>query len=104
VTAATASRGAALAQFAQRHIAPSATMVSGGLGCFRAATSVGAQHKRIVTGGGKASMQLRQFKAVNTLLGNLKTAVTAPTTPSTSPSTRTAIAPSSSSASIAAST
>jgi hypothetical protein len=34
---------------------------------------VGAQHERIVTGGGKASMQLRQFKAVNTLLGNLKT-------------------------------
>jgi len=51
-------------------------VVSDGLGCFRAATSVGARHERIVTGGGKASMQLRQFKAVNTLLGNLKTAVT----------------------------
>jgi len=51
-------------------------VVSDGLGCFRAATSVGAQHERIVTGQGKASMQLRQFKAVKTLLGNPKTAVT----------------------------
>ena len=36
---------------------------------------VGAEHERIVTGGGKASMKLAQFKAVNTLLGNLKTAI-----------------------------
>ena len=61
--------------FAASHIAPSATVVSDGLWCFRAATVVGAEHERIVTGGGKASMKLPQFKAVNTLLGNLKTAI-----------------------------
>lgn len=66
----------AMRAFAARHIAPSATVVSDGLWCFRAATRVGAQHERIVTGGGKASMKLPQFKAVNTLLGNLKTAIT----------------------------
>ena len=33
---------------------------------------VGADHERVVTGGGKASAKLPQFKAINTLLGNLK--------------------------------
>ena len=65
----------AMAAFAASHIAPSATVVSDGLWCFAAATLVGAEHERIVTGGGKASMALPQFKWVNTLLGNLKTAI-----------------------------
>ena len=33
---------------------------------------VGAEHERVVTGGGKASVGLPQFRAVNTFLGNLK--------------------------------
>jgi hypothetical protein len=36
---------------------------------------VGAEHERVVTGGGKASTELPQFKAVNTFLGNLKRAL-----------------------------
>ncbi|MGH6628459.1 MAG: IS1595 family transposase [Burkholderiales bacterium] len=64
-----------VAVFAARHIAASATVVSDGLWCFGATTSVGAAHQRIVTGGGKASVKLPQFKAINTLLGNLKTAL-----------------------------
>jgi predicted RNA-binding Zn-ribbon protein involved in translation (DUF1610 family) len=64
-----------VAVFAAQHIAPSATMVSDGLWCFRATAIVGAEHERVVTGGGKASVKLPQFKAVNTLLGNLKTAI-----------------------------
>ncbi|MBE7418053.1 MAG: transposase [Ideonella sp.] len=44
--------------------------------CFGAAAIVGAEHQRHVTGGGKASVRLPQFKAINTLLGNLKTAIT----------------------------
>ncbi len=65
-----------VAVFAAQHIAPQATVVSDGLWCFRATALVGAEHERIVTGGGKASVKLPQFKAVNTLLGNLKTAIT----------------------------
>ena len=65
----------AIALFAAEHIAPSATVVSDGLWCFRATAIVGAEHQRVVTGGGKASVKLPQFKAVNTLLGNLKTAI-----------------------------
>jgi hypothetical protein len=64
-----------VAVFAAAHIATSATVVSDGLWCFRATTIVGAAHERVVTGGGKASVELPQFKAVNTLLGNLKTAI-----------------------------
>jgi len=64
-----------VAIFAAQHIAPSATVVSDGLWCFRAARIVGAEHERLVTGGGKASAKLAQFKAVNTLLSNLKTAL-----------------------------
>ena len=62
--------------FAAQHLAPTATVVSDGLWCFRATTTVGAAHQRIVTGGGKASVGKPEFKAINTLLGNLKTAIT----------------------------
>ena len=51
------------------------TLVSDGLGCFTAICGVGAVHDRTVTGGGKACVKLPQFRAVNTLLGNLKTAL-----------------------------
>ena len=64
-----------VAVFAAQHIAPSATVVSDGLWCFRGAQSVGAGHERVLTGGGKACVKLPQFKAINTLLGNLKTAI-----------------------------
>ena len=47
-------------------------MVSDGLWCFGAVQLVGADHKRVVTGGGKTSAKLPQFRAVNTFLGNLK--------------------------------
>ena len=61
-----------VAIFAARSIAPTATVVSDGLWCFGAVQSVGAQHQRLVTGGGKGSVRLPQLRAVNTFLGNLK--------------------------------
>ena len=65
----------AMAVFAASSIAPSATVVSDGLWCFGGIQIVGAEHERVVTGGGKASTRLPQFKAVNTFLGNLKRAL-----------------------------
>ena len=50
-------------------------MVSDGLGCFTVAAGMGAVHDRTITGGGKASVKLPQFRAVNTVLGNLKNAL-----------------------------
>ena len=64
-----------VAIFAARSLATSAQVVSDGLWCFGAVTVIGAQHQRVVTGGGAASVKLPQFKAINTVLGNLKTAL-----------------------------
>ena len=66
---------AAVAAFAARSLASTAQVVSDGLGCFAAVTQGGATHERIVTGGGVASVKVPQFTAINTVLGNLKTAL-----------------------------
>jgi hypothetical protein len=50
--------------FAARSIAPSATVISDGLWCFGAVQIVGADYERVVTGGGKTSTKLAQFKAI----------------------------------------
>ena len=65
-----------VAVFAAQHLSTRSIVVSDGLQCFRAATLIGVDHERVVTGGGRASVELAQFRAVNTLLGNLKTAIT----------------------------
>ncbi len=65
----------AVAIWAAKSLATSAHVVSDGLWCFRGVTIIGADHESIVTGDGKASTKLPQFKAINTLLGNLKTAL-----------------------------
>ncbi|MDP1786385.1 IS1595 family transposase [Nitrosomonas sp.] len=63
----------AIAQWAKKSLCASVNVVSDGLWCFRAVTESGATHERTVTGGGPACVKLEQFRAVNTLLGNLKT-------------------------------
>jgi hypothetical protein len=52
------------------------TVVSNGLGCFTVAASMGAVHDREITGRGKASVLNEKFRAVNTLIGNVKMALT----------------------------
>jgi transposase-like protein len=68
----------ALQAFAARRLLKPLTLVSDGLDCFRvtAGAGTGAVHQRIFTGGGKASVRVPALAAVNTLLGNFKTAVT----------------------------
>jgi len=65
----------AIAQWAKKSLSASARVVSDGLWCFQAVSAAGASHERTVTGGGTASVKLEKFRAVNTLLGNLKTAL-----------------------------
>jgi len=65
-----------VSEFMATSMALPLTVVSDGLGCFTVTASLGAVHDRTVTGGGKASVALEQFRAVNTVLGNLKTALT----------------------------
>ena len=49
-------------------------VVSDGLACFTVLQDAGV-HEATITGGGAASVKLSQFKAANTILGNLKTAL-----------------------------
>jgi len=65
----------AVAIWAAKSLATSAHVVSDRLWCFRGVKIIGADHHPTVTGGGKGSARLVQFKAVNTLLGNLKTSL-----------------------------
>lgn len=65
----------ALEDFFARSTVLPLTVVSDGLGCFEVAASLGARHDRTVTGGGKASVELEQFRCVNTLISNIKTAL-----------------------------
>jgi ribosomal protein L37AE/L43A len=64
----------ALAEFMAKSLVRPLTVVSDGLACFTAAQDAGV-HQATVTGGGSASVKLPQFKAVNTVLGNLKTSL-----------------------------
>jgi hypothetical protein len=66
----------AMEEFLARHTALPLTLVSDGLNCFQVASSAGAVHDREITGGGKASVLNDKFKAVNTLISNVKTALT----------------------------
>ena len=65
----------AVSDFMHRSLVSPLTVVSDGLGCFTAAAGRGAVHDREVTGGGKASVKLPRFNAVNTELSNLKIAL-----------------------------
>lgn len=58
-------------------LAASAEVISDGLACFGGVIASGASHSYYVTSGksGKAAAQHPAFRAVNTLLGNLKTAL-----------------------------
>ena len=66
----------ALKTWAQQSLASSAQVLSDGLQCFRAVTAGGAAHEPISMSEltGRQAAQHPKFKAVNTVLGNLKTA------------------------------
>ena len=65
-----------LREFMSTSIALPATVVSDGLSCFTVAREMGMAHDRTVTGGGRASVEVEEHWAINTILGNLKTAMT----------------------------
>lgn len=63
---------AEIARWSQKHLAPTCTVVSDGLACFRAVTQAGCEHVPIVTGGGPNSVKHEELTWVNTLIGNVK--------------------------------
>ena len=61
--------------WAEKALSPGCTVISDGLPCFNAVINANCEHDRIVCGGGKASVEEPEFYWVNTLLGNLKSAI-----------------------------
>jgi len=68
-------RSAEIAAWSQQHLTSGSTVISDGLACFNAVTEAGCQHEKIVCGGGRASVEEPNFYWVNTVLGNLKSAL-----------------------------
>ena len=62
---------------AKRIIAPGATVVTDGLACFRGVADAGCEHVAIATGSGRKAARHPAFKWVNTMLGNIKSAIVA---------------------------
>lgn len=68
--------GESIEAMAKAHLAPTARVVSDGLGCFRAVTRAGCAHEPVnVTKASDHGEKLACFRWVNTVLGNLKTAI-----------------------------
>lgn len=66
----------ALAAWSEAALDPDAYVLSDGLGGFRGITGTVTCHHRISVGSGRAAVQHPDFRWVNTILGNLKTAIT----------------------------
>ena len=65
-----------IAAMAETHLAPSARVISDGLACFRAVIKSGCTHQPIVAARqSQQSEKIPAFRWVNTVLGNLKTAI-----------------------------
>ena len=52
-------------------------VVTDGLGCFNGVAEAGCTHKAIVTGSGRKAARHPAFRAINTVLANIKTAIAA---------------------------
>ncbi len=67
---------AEISAWAHSWLAPTAVVVSDGLACFRAVADAGCTHTPQVVGKGRKSTDMACFAWVNTLLSNIKTAIT----------------------------
>lgn len=64
-----------ITQWAKKHLAPGSIVVSDGYRCFNGIKNASCSHQSIVTGGGPDSVEIKEFRWVNTMLGNVKTAI-----------------------------
>ena len=64
-----------IAAWAQQHLSPGTEVLSDGLACFNGVTAAGCVHEPVVTGGGKGAVERPEFRWVNTILGNIKSAL-----------------------------
>jgi len=68
-------RMAEIVSWSQKHLNEGTTVISDGLACFKGVSEAGCLHDPIVCGGGRASVEEPEFYWVNTILGNLKSAL-----------------------------
>jgi len=68
-------RKSELAAWGEKFLDPDCIAVSDGLGCFRGIAEAGVEHQAVVTGGGAASVELEDFRWLNTVIGNVKNAL-----------------------------
>ncbi len=61
--------------WSRQNLAKGSTVISDGLACFNGVIEAGCLHDKIVCGGGRASVEEPEFYWVNTILGNLKSAL-----------------------------
>ena len=64
-----------IAAWAQRHLAPGTEVLSDGLACFHGVTAAGCVHEPVVVGSARAAVERPEFRWVNTILGNIKSAL-----------------------------
>lgn len=69
-------RKTALAHYADTSLEVGSIVWSDGLACFEAVADAGCMHIPLVMGGGRSSAKHPIFKWVNTMLGNVKNAIT----------------------------
>ena len=68
-------RSAGIRSWSGQRLAQGSIVISDGLACFNAVVDEGCGHDRIVCGGGRAPVEEPEFYWVNTILGNLKSAL-----------------------------
>ena len=61
--------------WAKKHLVPGTIVVSDGLNCFPGVRDAGCSHRTIITGGGPDSVNIPEFKWVNTMIGNVKNSI-----------------------------
>lgn len=69
-------RTAEIIQYAKVSLATGSHIFTDGLACFNGVKEAGCEHTAIVTGGGKSCVEIEAFTWVNTVLGNVKNALT----------------------------
>jgi len=65
----------AIAEWANKALAASARVVSDGLNCFQGLRGNVADHQSVIVGSGRQAVEHPEFRRVNTVLSNLKTAI-----------------------------
>jgi hypothetical protein len=65
-----------ISRWARQHLQSDSTVISDGLSCFSAVADANCHHISIVTGREHQSVTKKEFAWVNTMIGNVKNAIT----------------------------